>query len=93
MTPDLLSWSPPEPKGATFDPERDAERLSAQARRVYDEMRFGQWWTLAGLSVATGDPEASVSARLRDLRRLPGYDVEREYVRRGLHRYRLVKAA
>jgi len=77
--------------GATYDPERDRDRLTAQIRRVYTLMRDGQWRTLSEISQATGDPEASVSARLRDLRKPKwgGYLVERHYVTRGLWQYRV----
>jgi len=54
-------------------------------------MSDGQWRTLGELSALTGDPEASISARLRDLRkpRFGGLTVERKYIRRGLFAYRV----
>ena len=54
-------------------------------------MADGQWRTLKEIAAATGAPEASVSARLRDLRneRFGGYAVEREYIGDGLWRYRV----
>lgn len=87
-TAPLLDWMANHPHGATYDEARDGPRLNAQCNRVYLVMRTGAWHTLASLSIATGDPQASVSARLRDLRK-HGYVVEREYVQRGLWRYRL----
>lgn len=54
--------------GETFE-AIDYARLNAQARRVYDVMVDGVWRTLAEISERTGDPEASVSARLRDFRK------------------------
>jgi hypothetical protein len=90
---DLLSWRPPEPcdvRGSTFNPERDAKRLNAQTQRVHDLMIDGNWRGLAQIAAATGDPEASVSARLRDLRRF-GFTVERRYIANGLWEYRTVK--
>jgi len=93
MQPDLLAWTPPDPadfKGATFDSVRDGDRLNAQCKRVFDVMIRGEWETLAGLSAKTGDPQASVSARIRDLRRF-GFHIDKEYVQRGLWRYRMVK--
>jgi len=77
--------------GATFDAERDAERLTGELRAVFDYVRDGRWHTLAEISAAINKPEASVSARLRDLRkaRFGAYEVEREYVERGLWRYRV----
>lgn len=59
----------PAPLGATFCPAFDAERLGEQAKRVLSLMIDGQPRTLREISASTGDPEASVSARLRDLRR------------------------
>ena len=60
-------------------------------RRVFDVVRTGEWVTLAGLSEATGDPEPSVSARLRDFRkpRFGAAVVSRRYVGGGLYQYRL----
>jgi len=76
--------------GVTYDEDRDHDRLAKQLRRVVDAMQDMQWHTLAQLSEITGDPEASVSARIRDLRKPPRYFViEREYVHRGLWRYRI----
>lgn len=78
--------------GATYDHGRDARRLAAQHNRVLALMRDGSWRTLAAIAAHTKDPEASVSARLRDLRkaRFGAYKVERRYVARGLFEYRLL---
>lgn len=64
--------------GRTFDYARDGERLGQQLRitlatLLADPLR---WWTLRALSAAVDAPEASVSARLRDCRKL-GYPVPR----------------
>ncbi len=85
---DLLDWVPPQPRGETFQPDRDGPRLRGQALRVFALMRDGEWRTLDEISDITGDPEASISARLRGLRK--HYTVDREYVENGLHRYRVV---
>lgn len=84
---DLLDWIDSH-RGETYDEVRDHARLNAQCRRVFNVMKQGQWVTLEYLSMVTGDPQASVSARIRDLRK-HGYTVKREYVKRGLWRYRL----
>lgn len=78
--------------GVTFDPARDTSRLNRQALAVWRVMRDGQWHTLAELSGATGYPEASVSARLRDLRkrRFGSRRVDRMYLGDGLHAYKYV---
>ena len=84
---DLLAW---EPRGETINRERDRSRLAPQMQRVHDFVLGAGWTTLGAISEATGDPEASVSARLRDLRDM-GFRVEREFVARGLHRYRVTR--
>jgi hypothetical protein len=80
--------------GATFQLELDGDRLGEQARRVWDAMSNGAWWTLHELAAHTGDPEASVSARIRDLRKYKfgGWTVARERIAGGRHRYRLEAA-
>ncbi len=91
MTPTpLLDWTPPAPRGSTFDPQRDGRRLSDQARRVFDLMKDGAFRSLADISYVTGDPEASISARLRDLR-AAGYTVNRRYIQRGLWHYSVTR--
>lgn len=51
------------------DEEDDTPRLDAQCVRVYRALRDLAPHTLAELSAATGDPEGSVSARIREVRR------------------------
>ena len=65
--------------GTTYDPVKDGARLNAQHLRVYAVMSSGVWRSLAEISAKTGDPEASVSARLRDFRkpRFGSYEVKR----------------
>lgn len=55
--------------GTTFEPRLDEARLNDQTIRIYRLMNDSQWRTLAEISAETHDPEASVSARLRDLRK------------------------
>lgn len=78
--------------GDTIEPERDNGRLFAQLKRVKELMSDGRWRTLADISEAVGDPPASVSARLRDLRkkRWGSLTVERRHKSKGLFEYRLV---
>jgi len=77
--------------GETFSAARDGARLYAQLQRVWLVMRDAGWHTLRELAGKTGDPEGSVSARLRDLRKqkFGAHDIERRYVERGLWEYRL----
>jgi hypothetical protein len=81
----------PHRDGATYVHELDGQRLHRQHNRVCALMRDGVWRTLAEIAAATGDPEASVSARLRDLRkpRFGSYLVDRQRRGPGLFEYRL----
>lgn len=78
--------------GTTYDHARDSSRLGEQMLAVLSVMADGQWRTLAQLSEAACAPEASVSARLRDLRkpRFGGHRVERRYVSKGCFTYQLI---
>jgi DNA-binding CsgD family transcriptional regulator len=78
--------------GADYDRSRDDARLTGQILRVWNCVSDGKWKTLRQIAQETGDPEASVSAQLRHLRkpRFGGYTVEREYIDNGLYRYRLI---
>jgi hypothetical protein len=77
--------------GATYDEERDRERLARQLAHVRSIMLDGQWHTLPELASGTSWLTTSMSARLRDLRkkRFGGWIVHREYIDNGLWRYRL----
>lgn len=79
--------------GVTYNPTFDYARLNRQMRRVYDLVCDGNWYTLNEISYKTGDPEASISARLRDLRKAKfgGWTVDRRrrVAEKGLHEYRL----
>lgn len=77
--------------GETYNKERDEARLKAQVIRVKRLMSDGRWRTLGQIEADTGDPQASVSARLRDLRKpkFGGHLVERRYDGHGLWAYRL----
>lgn len=63
----------PEFDGVTYDPSLDHRRLTIQLGRVYRALLgpagYCLWKTLGEISATTGDPEASISARLRDLRK------------------------
>ena len=80
--------------GDDYQPDRDKERLRGQILRVYTVMKDGRWRTLRAIADTTGDPEASVSAQLRHLRkpRFGGYEIQKRYVRNGLYEYRLSEA-
>jgi len=78
----------------TLDPKLDAERLGKQIDRVRDYMLDGRWHTLEEISLHTGAPPASASARLRDLRKpkFGCYFVERRragHPKAGIWEYRI----
>lgn len=89
---DYLASIPEAARGKTCEAE-DTPRLNEQGLRVYNAMRDLRVHTLADLAAATGDPEASVSARIREIRRYLREgnkgDVIRERVPggNGLHTY------
>lgn len=88
-----MSAEPFDFDGDTFDPERDGVRLTKQWKDIWNLMSDGRWRTLWEISRATGHPEASVSARLRDFRkyRFGSHTVERSHVAEGLWTYRLTR--
>ena len=81
--------------GATFDQQRDGERLKTQLEQVRHLMSDGQWRTLAQIHTAIpASSEAGISARLRDLRktRHGSWKVERVNAGGGLWKYRALKS-
>lgn len=73
----------------------DMVRLGRQRTAVWAVMLTGRWLTLAELEEATGYPQASLSARLRDFRR-PKYgghtvDRRRRLPGGGQYEYRLTQ--
>lgn len=80
--------------GPAYNPKLDRERLTGQLLRVFDCMKDGVWRTLHEIQSSTGDPEASISAQLRHLRkeRFGAFTVEkrrRGNEKVGLWEYRL----
>ncbi|MEK9700304.1 MAG: hypothetical protein VW270_31270 [Candidatus Poseidoniales archaeon] len=55
-------------KGIVYNPKYDYKRLKNQIERVWAVMVSHDWLTLSEIASKTGDPEASISARLRALR-------------------------
>lgn len=55
--------------GADYVPGRDGWRLRKQLDRVWAAMADGEWRTLGEIAELTGDPESSISAQLRNLRK------------------------
>ena len=61
--------NPPRFNGSNYVHAIDAPRLAGQMQRVFELMKDGAWRTLGEIAAATGDPESSVSAQLRHLRK------------------------
>ena len=79
--------------GVTINDERDNGRLAHQLHAVRKLALQLSWFTLKEMADNTGYPEASVSARLRDLRKpkFGGYTVERQHLGGGLWAYRVTR--
>lgn len=91
---DLFNYKPRKAFGGkTYEPKRDYVRLRGQLLKVFDTMKDGQWRTLRGIRMEIGPAsEASISARLRDLRKKSygAHTVERVNIDGGLFKYRLI---
>ena len=88
----------PQFGGSTYDGGRDGPRLLKQLHAVAIVMSEGERKTLSGLASEVSQllgrycSEASVSARLRDLRKevrlgFPHVAVRRQHIANGLHMY------
>lgn len=78
--------------GPEFDKDRDGGRLTGQLGRISRLMADQKWRTLGQIADETGDPQSSVSAQLRHLRkeRFGSRIVERKHLGRGLFAYRVL---
>ena len=72
--------------GSDFDPDLDGARLLKQIDRILDLMKDGKWRTLREIANVTGDPEASISAQLRNARKEWGRRVMEKRRRPSVHR-------
>jgi len=82
--------------GSDFKAKHDYGRLKGQVKRVFDLMSDGQWRSLDTIAQLTGDPHASISAQLRNLRkeRFGGHTVLKKRSgnkKSGLFVYRLAE--
>jgi hypothetical protein len=88
----------PHFNGPDYVPKHDQGRLLKQIDRVYACVKDAVWRTLDEISAVTGDPQASVSAQLRHLRkeRFGSYIIEKQSRGErcnGLYEYRLLPPA
>lgn len=77
--------------GVDYVKELDQTRLVGQMFKIWELMKDGRWRSLREIAVATGSPEASASAQLRNFRkpRFGGHIVDRQRVIGGLYKYRI----
>lgn len=87
----------PHFNGSDYTPELDHARLGKQITDIYNLMEDGKWRTLREIEQATGHPQASCSAQLRNLRksRFGGHLVNKRRrpstdLDRGIFEYQLV---
>lgn len=81
--------------GPAYSPEFDRERLTGQLGRIVDTMEDQAWRTLEEIREETGDPEASISAQLRHLRkpRFGSHTVNKRRrgdPKQGIYEYQLI---
>lgn len=81
-------------EGSDYSEPLDKKRLTGQIKRVFNTMKDGKFRTLREIEVITGDPQASISAQLRHLRkdRFGGYTLNkrrRDSAIKGLFEYQL----
>ena len=81
--------------GPDYIPLEDNSRLEKQHERIRNLMIDGQWRTLSEIATHTKDPQASISAQLRHLRkpRFGRFKIEkrsRGERKKGLFEYRLM---
>ena len=84
-----LNLAPPMTRfyGSDLTPADD-DRLRGQQLRIWHVMWDGAPRTLGTIARLTGDPEASISAQLRHLRKA-GYTVTKAHLGQGLFEYRV----
>ena len=85
----------PHFNGSDYEAKYDHARLTNQIKRIFDLMSDGKYRTLSEISKATGAPEGSVGAQLRNLKKKPfgSHQVPKRIRgarRGGLWEYRLI---
>lgn len=98
MVQQLNIFQTPRFNGSDYVPKYDDKRLTGQIERVYNVMKDGAWRTLSEIEQLTGDPQASISAQLRHLRkaRFGSHTIDkrpRGERERGLFEYKLTPSA
>ena len=78
--------------GDDYKPERDNARLTGQLLKIWNLMIDGKFRSLPEISAEIKEPEASISAQLRHLRkkRFGAHTVERVRGANSLYLYKLI---
>lgn len=78
--------------GSNYDHSRDSQRLGIQLSKIFNLMKDGIHRSLAQIESYTGEPQASISAQLRHLRkqRFGAHTVNKTYLGNGLYTYQLI---
>lgn len=78
--------------GSDYLPKRDDVRLTKQSDKIFNLMRDGVYRTLEQISQLTKEPQASVSAQLRHLRKpkFGSHTINKRYRGEGLFEYQLI---
>jgi len=78
--------------GPNYSPVLDKSRLTGQLARIFNCMKDRRWRTLGEIEDVTGDPQASISAQLRHLRkkRFGEYEVRKQNLGYGLYQYKVM---
>ena len=77
--------------GDDYIPKRDMPRLKGQLAKIFNLMADGIYRTFGEIREATGAPEASISAQLRNLRKpqFGSHKIDRVHCGKGLYKYKL----
>jgi len=88
----ILALKDAEFDGDDYQPDRDKERLTGQIKRVFRHIQDGKWYTVEKIANTTGDPQTSVSAQIRNLRKpkFGAHEIDRQYLGSGLYEYRMI---
>lgn len=78
--------------GSDYIPARDNVRLGKQITKIFDLMKDGVFRSLQEIESITGEPQASISAQLRHLRkkRFGEHTVNKRHEGNGFYRYQLI---
>ncbi len=79
--------------GETFERQKDGKRLNKQFNDVFEFMRDEKWHSLNAIHTITEYPESSISARIRDFRKVKfgAHTVNRRRIKdSGTWQYQLI---